>query len=605
MTTSLGFVVPDTPWPLIEVGMPPRAAQILVDRAAKHLYPTLSRTDAAALFRRSLRTDIFRAVSGVLEIMGNGRIVLPLPKSVRGETLVEVYLLGPSQRERVLSAPEIKAAYEVHVEQTKAREKRNYYPREDDPTFLDGFYRSLEALIRAAAMRWKTTNLQLALVFSADGKQLVRRLSVGEHSKTARGPAPPLPLEYKSLRNVDLAELPHLLARLASRKKRKGRQLPTVSRTNPMANQDQLKAMLMATGEPVPVPGKPGRVYVYSKRQDAVIETSTKRAKTWQAIGAAGRAASQQLSQAAREAQENPMGRNSDDNYWREQYEQGPFGAQQAVPAARRNGRKARRNSATLVGPVLFTKNGQPYRRTEDGKARFISKDAARSAKGYQNPHHGRAVLNPRYARAATENKGRGKKPKQKRSNPYAKAVFARAKALFETQGCSWSTALRQAHADVKAAGGGRRAAANPWFRSSHVPDLYLPDTTQTRSALVASPFGPDGDLTYVRSALEPGPYGRSNPPLPSGVWLHGRGGHFFPNEENATGMVGPGYDDFDNEHFDQSGTPHPDSYWGGGQRARGGYSDRTGQFSPTGTGGFQPVNRRNPRKKRKAKKNR
>jgi hypothetical protein len=46
----------------------------------------------------------------------------------------------------------------------------------------------------------------------------------------------------------------------------------------------------------------------------------------------------------------------------------------------------------------------------------------------------------------------------------------------------------------------------NPWYES-----LYLPDTTEVRSALVPAPRGWHDD-TEVRSALVPGPYGKENP---------------------------------------------------------------------------------------------
>lgn len=324
------------------------------------------------------------------------------------------------------------------------------------------------------------------------------------------------------------------------------------------------------------------------------------------------------------------MGRsrkNFDDRYFFEQYRQGPYGAQQAVPAARRNsGSKAQRRANAARAMSLF----------RSGQARSL-KEAWQMVKA--NP--GRAVLNG-YARAATENR-RHKRVKRK-ANPMAKAAFDRAKVIFSQQGCDWSTALRQAWADVK----GARAAANPWYIPELVPSLYLPDRTQTRSSLVPSPYGPSDDFTQTRSALEGGAYsmpvvpnphgaGRGRHPLraarqlaqlhrfhegleesqlPPGVTLKhgGRGGGsgMFPiaQQGSATGLT---YDQrFEDGHDQEGAYEHGQragadqdmwgysQFWGGRQPARGAFAYRLGQFSPQVTSGFQPTNRRNPRKAKK-----
>ncbi|NCA17774.1 MAG: hypothetical protein EBS90_12160, partial [Betaproteobacteria bacterium] len=205
---------------------------------------------------------------------------------------------------------------------------------------------------------------------------------------------------------------------------------------------DDLAQMLKDTGKAVPVPGKPGRVYVFSKKKGVVVETSAKRAASWQAIGAAGRAARQTLSEAAEEsyqsqAKENPMGRRReyDDSYFFEQYSQDPYGAQQAIPAARRN-------------PEM------------------------------------------------DENPGRRRKKRQ--ASPLAIAAFKRAQAIMKSKGCSIADALKQAWAEIPRTA---KAAANPYFDSTQTRSALVPasfewsDPTMTVTAL--EPMGRSNpDLT-------------------------------------------------------------------------------------------------------------
>jgi hypothetical protein len=161
---------------------------------------------------------------------------------------------------------------------------------------------------------------------------------------------------------------------------------------------------------------------------------------------------------------ENPMSHHDDDAYWGRQYQQGPYGARESVPVARRNTgkRKARKNSG------------------------------------------------------------------KRRSSSQAGAAMSIAQDLM-ARGMARGPALTQGWAIVKG-----EARSNPWYPGT--PSLYLPDTTQTMSALVPAPYDDYQDLTQRHSALVPGPYARPN-----------------------------GY--------------------------------KRGQFSVTEarTGGFQPINRRNP----------
>lgn len=375
---------------------------------------------------------------------------------------------------------------------------------------------------------------------------------------------------------------------------------------------DALLELLKTTGKTVPVPGKPGKVYVYSKKKNAIVETTVRRAESWSAIAAAGRAARDVLSRSAEAAyqpvQENPMSRKYDDEYFFEQYSQDPFGAQRSLPTARRN------------PEVMYTKNGQPYI-VEMVNGRKRAKFLKRSAVA--------AMSNPR------------RKAGKRRGSPYAAAVMKRAQDIMRSKGCSMGDAMRQAWSEVR----GSRAAANPYFdptqtRSALVPaDFDWTDPTMTVTALAprARENGRRADKSVERMerraerAAAAGREGRSERVLrraerlaewserhprraqtlapdehfaafsgASGVTVKGAGSDPFAagNEFPVSGSAVYGPDHQWGGETSALGPTHSD-YWGGGIGRMGAFNYRLGQFSTSQTSGFQPVNRRNPRKKK------
>lgn len=403
---ALGFTVPDTPWPLIDAGMPTREARLLTERAPRAFYPDVPSQGVAELTKPSIATDVTRALKRPLQLQWDGRLVVSLPKRRRGATLERVLLYGPQRQViPVLNAAQIEQGYQVYRAKVKA-EGRNYRRETDDPGFLEGFYRALQDVIRTTARATGSEDLTLVFVLSSEGSQIVRSFSAGEHSKSTAAPEATSRVKYKNLQNVNLADLPALLVSLAHRKKRKGRRLqPLSARTNPDVTTDnQLEAFILSeqeAGRLVPVPGKPGRVYWFSQRRKQLTETTNARAQQWLRIADAGRANREGLSRAALPAsqaippahqitdishtsRENPMPYD-DEDFWFQQYQTAPYGARRAIPAARRN----------------------------------------------------------------------------------------------------------------------------PWYPGT--PSLYLPDTTQTVSAVVPAPYDDYQDLTQRRSALVPGPYARPN----------------------------------------------------------------------------------------------
>lgn len=578
-----GFLVPDSVWPLLDAGMPRKEARILVQRAARTFYPEVPRDAMAELV--SPKRSLLAAVSAELRAMPFVRASeISIPGSERRGLgrLVEVSAAAPSGQSEVLATDEdIERAineYKESIERT-----RRYSFREDGPRFIETFFAGLQQRLEALSAAWNAPSLVLELWFAGLNEPFEVDFSSAEHSKFGEGPGSSFRVKYKSLQNVSLSDLPRLLVRLARRKKRRGRRLqPIVSRKNPSMTQpmQQLEAFVLSeqeAGRLVPVPGKPGRVYWFSQRKKQLTETTDSRAKSWLAIAQAGRASRGALSHAASRAyieegldrgkalpasaprqittshpiRENPM--SYEDDFWFEQYREGPYGARRSVPAARRNA-------------------------------------------------------------------GRRKKKKRKGS-PQAKQAMLLAQQIAKASGCDMSAALSEAWAEVK----GHRAAANPWYPGT--PSLYLPDTTQTVSALVPGPYSNYQDRTQRRSALVPGPYGRHNP----GVQIAKNGQPYvtLPNGKTrfiskdeaaamgvpASAMRNPSKTKRRNpsktkrrrtkakrkvSKASKRATKHHKSgkkHW-----KKGPINYRRGQFSVTETGGFQPVNRRNPSHKQKAK---
>jgi hypothetical protein len=324
---------------------------------------------------------------------------------------------------------------------------------------------------------WGSPNLILEFLFDPSGREVEVPFSAGEHSKLPVYADIPNQVDYRSLQNLSLADLPRLLARLSRRKKRKGRRLKPLSstRNNPSMNETSDNALLQLVFDKaygpspslIPVHGKPGRVYwpitkirselgVKQRVPLGLKEVDERQARSWLKIAETGRLVGPELSQVASSlyavgrksrrpllpgptstpaannpARENPM------SYWKKQYSKGPYGANRSIPTARRN--KGKKRTLSPAAKAKFTLVGQIAQK-------------------------------------------------------YAKE-----------QGCDMSTAMRQAWADVKA--GGQLAAANPWYNHDQ---LYLPDNP-VRGAFVRAPYE-WSDETEVFSALVPGPYTKNNP---------------------------------------------------------------------------------------------
>jgi hypothetical protein len=490
---TLGFAVPTAVGPLIKAGMPEKAAHILVNRAARKFYPDVPYTSMIAVpllsqLRQGLGPLVMESKKIVpdgpayqLRIEGNFALGYLQEISVRegekdwkkarAETLLDA------------NADQIDQRYNVWREAVQASRtttsQPGFYRREaDDPAFLEELFNDvlLPHLVRLSE-EWGSPNLILEFFFAPSGREFEVPFSAGEHSKLSTYEAVPENVDYRSLQNVSLSDLPRLLTRLSRRKKRKGRQLKPISstRNNPSMNETSDNALLQLVFDKayspspslIPVHGKPGRVYwpITKVRSELGVkqrvplglkEVDERQARSWLKIAETGRLVGPELSDVASSlyaagrtsrrpllpgptstpaannpARENPM------SYWKKQYSKGPYGAKRSIPTARRN----------------------------KGKKRTLS--------------------------------------------PAAKAKFSavgtRAQEIAKASGCDMSAAMTQAWAEIKA--GGQRAAANPWYNHDQ---LYLPDNP-VRGAFVRAPYEWQ-DETEVFSALVPGPYTKNNP---------------------------------------------------------------------------------------------
>lgn len=294
------LTVPSVPTLLVSAGVPIKPANILVARKAGKTIvskpPGIS-VPLKAVMRSSLTTDEAGRPSaplGSLRLKGSDLVATidgqPWPISrIRIETAGEE---GDSAT--LLTASELGSRLmqwqRAHLEGAE---------------FLDKLLSDLDMAARSFLS--EPAESPVLTIFFVSGKAKKQRsISLGEHSNFLPVGARVLAIEYRSLRDVSLEELPRLLARLSLRKKREGRKLPrltAVARSNPSVilaptEQDGLAALfvgpdgkLKADAKPIPVPGQPGKVYVWSQAKKAVVTTTPARAAAWAQAGARARVA--------------------------------------------------------------------------------------------------------------------------------------------------------------------------------------------------------------------------------------------------------------------------------------------------------------------------
>lgn len=181
-----------------------------------------------------------------------------------------------------------------------------------------------------------------------------------------------------------------------------------------------------------------------------------------------------------------------EDLWGNDQYEQvwGPVGARRSRPVNQRNNPRSRRNPDDLEG--TYGKRARLGADIERGVpmedlwgddqyeiiAGAVGARMSRPVNQRNNPRH--------YSGLALENgKRRRKAKKARKPNLAARQAMAAAKAIFESQGCSWSKALSAGWQQVRAAGArpvdadpvranGRHARHNPASNAAAAKAIFL-----------------------------------------------------------------------------------------------------------------------------------
>lgn len=602
---TLGFFVPDTVDPLVAAGMPQDAAEILVRRAARRLFPTFE----AAETEEDYSTFLRRKFSGLGRFVVRGTLEDPefalekpgrkKDKRRRGRpeddiyTIVRIVVPKPGTRQLLANVSFVQL-------QALGWDGQGRKPKRKE--LLERFFRFVEGLFALALRQPEPTTVNFILQRRSTKKMLTRSISAREHSKFLQGQQTARRMDYRTLQNIPLSDLPRILVGISRKGRRRARSNPMPAERADAAILDTVVAAYNQN-QLVDVPGQPGMVYWpiskgRGKRHRFVgIKTTTReRAQSWIDLAVLRRqqagdgvfpvTASQPLPAPALPVPEVAM-RNSDEDYWFHQYGRAPFGAGRNIPTARRNpmkknpsedqigeafdagftfpggdenyeialseggsvaymvvGRVERDDDSRKMRPIWDAGRGLPERQRRAAQQKAIN-EAYSLPEGFfptdtlvivaLEPEHG-GKPSGYYVYFASEEDIRISSPidrpfsledamylaqhylEDARKPVRAAKVYPRrfSELLRKAYGMPGGRTSRKKKrtprpdaARSTARTSNKKSWAmkkNPWYES-----LYLPDTTEVRSALVPAPRGWHDD-TEVRSALVPGPYGKKNP---------------------------------------------------------------------------------------------
>lgn len=521
---------------------------------------------------RAFRRDVESPLKGKVEVddillsVENEGINYPIRSAVQVRSLLRTIKPG-SEIQLLFQSVKSGRSYSVSSKVVKEKPAASDVMNADQVAgFLNYFYDYLVETVEEE----EQPEVVLEFVFTSARTKKTTPIEVvitkREHSIFSPEKVKPEITDYRTLRGVSLQQLPRVVAGII----RKDRNAPPnrtklkrmfPSRSNPYDYaMEELKLQARQTEQPVPIPGKPGRVFWYSKTRKAVVETTVDRAKSWMMIRETAKRTNQDQSEAAKEAAKRlnlklkedcncppcppcapcaspvdtssvfsnpsmePTMFESDDDYFIDQYSKEPYGARSSLPVSRRNP-----DTAVL---------SRAHQLIEEGEG-----DLGTALKNAWDDVYS-AHANPRKSRRSR--KGTAAQRAQ------AKRVVARALQILTKTRCGLKGAVDRAFAEVTRSK--KRARRNG----------YEYDTTAVRTALAPMRSNPL-DPTAVRSALSR-PVDYRDPTAVRTALM---------NPEEPFSAYDPEY--------------HPV------------YSQQIGQFSVTEaqTHGIQPRNRRNPRKSR------
>lgn len=221
---TLGLLVPNSPYPLMEARVPTRAATILVRRAAGRLFPvatlaSLTRTDVPL---REAFIGHARAAPVALE--GPDGLGIEVQGTRFGPLQTVTFELD-GRSIPIITRADLAASRAAWKEAIRARGGRFRADFEDD-TWVARIFETAEMRMRQRAAAKKMSG------------EAVFRFKSGEvrvpypATRSTSGASTPLQVKYRTLENVSLDELPALLSRLSRRKARTLR--PPLALENPV-----------------------------------------------------------------------------------------------------------------------------------------------------------------------------------------------------------------------------------------------------------------------------------------------------------------------------------------------------------------------------------
>lgn len=437
------------------------------------------------------------------------------------------------------------------VQEGAARKLVNLAPAEQQAigdSFVRAFFSRLLDAVRARNL--KAVRFVLTAENKPDRTQIVV-LVKGEHSIWLGKRGRPISSDYRTLTDVDLKYMPEILGRMIRKEQKSSRRLPRMNPSSKTAkrnqaqpaevtlwgmNDEQIKQYIRDHG-PISIPWKKNKV-LYLTKDDKLIETTEKRAETWQ----------------------NFKRYEVDEDGKRVEIKR----ACEPCPPCEHS--KPSTGSSSLPNPYTVERHmidenlavlhaAHQMADTEEDFGSLM-------AKAWDQVHLG-ARANPRR---------KSRKISAATAARHRKAIARAIAMMSKSPRMSLRTAVDRAWAEVSKSG--KRVA-----RSRRNPVDYT-DTTMVRSALDHSVDYDDPSM--VRSALM-NPYEEDTTMVRSAL---SRPVDFSDSTMVRSALMNPAYSEY-SEH-------HPV------------YEQEIGQFSTSQayTHGIQPMNRRNPRKSRKARNN-
>lgn len=231
---DLGLYVPPFVGPLLDVGLAPKVAHVLVGRAGGRFFATEETLEvpSANTFAELLRLNF--ASRPYVGYLPDGSVSIDIDGF---GAIKRIEVITKEQTYTLVTASRIDRWHVDWVYEIKKRDGR-YFADVDDPLFV-------KEVLKRVQLAEKGRALGFRISFSSRKEPVELRFSRLQHSndsaKTDKQPT----IRYRTLENVSLSRLPELLLSITERKKREGRRLTPLNEAleNPMSDWDDQYSM--------------------------------------------------------------------------------------------------------------------------------------------------------------------------------------------------------------------------------------------------------------------------------------------------------------------------------------------------------------------------